>query len=101
GLGDPVVGQIGCELVGVAADPGRGCLRRPAHDVPGPTRDGQVARAGHGGRLDEEDLPADGRPGEARRYARVLGPAALLREEASLAEQLAGPLGGDLHLALV
>ena len=53
----------------------------------------QVARARDRGRLDEEDLTADRRPGEPGRDTGVLRPAALLGEETSLAEQLPGALG--------
>ena len=74
----------------VAAHVGERRLRRLLHHVAELAGDRQPARARHRGRLDEEDVAAGRRPGEAGRDAGVLGAAALLGEDAAAAEQLAG-----------
>ena len=50
---------------------------------------------GHRGRLDEQHLAADRRPGEPGGDARDLGPPAGLGEDPAAAEQLARALRGD------
>src|SRR4051795_9814960 len=81
-------------------DPGERGLGGLLHNVSELTGDRQFARARDSGRLDEEDLAPNRRPGEAGRHPWILGAPALLREEAPLAEQLTGALCRDPHLAL-
>ena len=79
-VGEPVVGRARERArCACAAHPGERRLGRLPHHVAELAGDRQLARAGHRGRLDEEHLAADRRPGEAGGDARVLGAAALSR----------------------
>ena len=82
--------SFGRDLPPVAAHVGERRLRRLLHHVAELAGDRQLARARHRGRLDEEDVAAGRRPGEAGGDAGVLGAAPLLGEDAAAAEQLAG-----------
>ena len=94
--GEPVVGQVG-----VAAHVGQRGLRGLLHDVAELTGDRQLALAGHRGRLDEQHVAADRRPGQPGGHAR-LGRAPLdVGLEARAPEQLAHLRRGHRDLALV
>ena len=72
--------------VGVRAHPRERRLRRLLHHVAELAGDRQLALARVGGRLDEEDVAADGRPGEPGRDARVGGALARVGREAARPE---------------
>src|SRR6266851_3333624 len=61
------------QVLDVRAHPRHGRARRLFHDVAELAREDERALAHHGRRLDEEDVAARGRPGQARRHARDLG----------------------------
>ena len=70
----------------VAADPGEGGLRRLAHHVAELAGHDQLALAGHGARLDEEDVAAHGGEREAGGDAGIGRALARLRLELAPAE---------------
>ena len=84
---EPVLRQA--ELLGVRAHPRERRLRRLLHHLAELAGDRQPALARVGGRLDEEDVAADGRVGEPGRDARVGRALAHLAAEAARPEPLA------------
>src|SRR4051794_12390562 len=97
-VGEPRVGQVGRDLVGVRLDPGQRGLGRLLHDVAQLAGEHELAVTRRRAGLDEQHVAADGRPRQAGGHARRRGAPACLVVEARAAQQLAHALGRDRRL---